>query len=222
MKSSLAFHFRHCAHAAVLVFAIVLAIPAMAHETDIKIPDPGFRPESEYTAAFLDAVDTATIAVYPTLVRRESRTAHDFSSQLKAAAFINEHEIATAKTVRNRVDLGAPRGNSQWELFQSDLNRIADALQQQLPNAQYHLLLEFFLPVSDQEIFGVHCYILDQQGQNAFSFLLNSHHQVFVDARLLAKNSSEEARAEMMSRATEVALTALHAQLDLARETAAP
>jgi len=201
---------------------LALVAPATAHELDVTIPDPGFRPESEYANTFLDTVNSSTIAVYPTLVRRATRTAHDFHSQHHAAAFINEHQIATAEIVRKRVDLGAPRGNSQWELFQSDLNRIADALQQQLPDAQYHLLLEFVLPVRDEKIFGVHCYILDQQGQNAFSFLLNSHHQLFVDAKLVAKNSSEEARAEMMARATEVVLQALHAQLDQARAAAQP
>ena len=207
---------------ALLVVVVALVALVHAHETDITIADPGFRPESEYANTFLDTVNSSTVAVYPTLVRRETRTAHDFLSQERAAAFINEQQIAAAVTVRKRVDLGAPRGNSQWELFQSDLNRIADALQRQLPDAQYHLLLEFVLPTSDQEIFGVHCYILDQHGQNAFSFLLNSHHELFVDGKLVAKNSSEAARAEMMARATEVVLQTLHAQLDQARAAAQP
>ena len=202
---------------AVLVSAFALAVPAMADETDVKVPDPGFRPESQYAAAFIDTVDTATIAVYPTLIRRSERTAHAFASQQQVVAFINEQGIATAESARKRVDLGAPRGNSQWELFQSDLNRIADALQSRLPDAQYHLLLEFVLPESDQRIFGVHCYVLDQQGQNAFSFLLNSHHELFVDAKLVAKNSSEEARAKLMDKATRVALAALQAQIEQAR-----
>jgi len=47
-----------------------------------------------------------------------------------------------------------------------------------------------------------------------FSFLLNSHHQIFVDAQLFAENSSEAARERLMQRATQAGIAALQAQLE--------
>jgi hypothetical protein len=200
---------------------LILLPPALAHEHDIKTPDPGFRPESEHTAAFLEALDTAAIAVYPTLLRRESRTASSFASQNQIVALLNKSGVLTVRAAPNRVDLGALRGSSQWEIFESDMQRIGESLQKWRSDARYHLFMEFLLPVSDQNIFGVHVYVLDAEGRNAFSFLLNSHHQPFVDARLVAENSSEAARESMIERATSLGVVALEAQIERARKPAA-
>ena len=202
------------------VLTLAVGLSAFAHEPHVTIPEPGFRPESEFAATFLDAVDSATIAVYPTIVRRDKRTAHSFASQQHIADFMRDHNLATVVAAKKRVDLGGLSGTafaSQWELFNYDMEQIAAALQGKQPDVQYHMVLEFVLPVSDQEIFGVHCFILDQQGQNAFSFLLNSHHQLFADADLVAQGRSEEARARLMDRATNAAVIALYAQIENAR-----
>lgn len=205
--------------------ALALSLSAFAHEPHVTIADPGFRPESEFATAFLDTAEGSTIAVYPTVVRRSSRTAHSFTSQQQVVAFINDHGLATAIAGKKRISLGALQEQvfaSQWELFSYDMEQAGTALDGQSPNAQYHLVLEFVLPVTDQEIFGVHCFILNRENQNAFSFLLNSHHQLFVDAELVAKGRSEEARAALLERATQVAMTALYAQVKKARGLVQP
>jgi hypothetical protein len=199
---------------------LILCETALAHEHDIKTPEPGFRPESQHAAAFLEALDTATIAVYPTIIRRESRTAASFASQKQILSLLNEGGLLTVRSARNRVDLGALRGSSQWEIFESDMQRIGERLKNWRSNAPYHLFMEFLLPVNDQSIFGVHLFILDADGRNAFSFLLNSHHQSFVDAALVADDSSETARAKLMERATGLGVAALQAQIGRARERA--
>ena len=43
------------------------ALCLLAHDTDEKIPAPGFRPECEQAAAFLKSVGTCQIAVLPTV-----------------------------------------------------------------------------------------------------------------------------------------------------------
>jgi hypothetical protein len=198
---------------------VALSPTGLAHETEIKTVDPGFRPPSEHSPAFLESLDTATIVVYPTIVRRANRTAHSFVSQAQIIDSLNTENIVTAVAGRRRIDLGQllGTGSSQWEVFENDMQRVAEALQKQGSDARYHLVMEFLLPVSDQQIFGIHCYVLDQQGQSAFSFLLNSHHQLFVDANLTAANSSEEARNNMLTRATQVGVTALEQQIEHAR-----
>ena len=72
-------------------------------------------------------------------------------------------------------------------------------------------------PPGNQYVFGVHVYILDRNGENAFSFLLNSHHRVFVEADLTVKDSSEAARTRVIEKATQLGLAALKAQIEQAR-----
>ena len=136
-------------------------LTATAHEADQTSPYPGFRPPSEHSEAFLESLDTATIVVLPTIVRREKRSAHSFASQTRISTFL--------------------------------------------------------LPV-DHVVWGIEVYVLDRYGRNAFSFLLNEHHEMFVDAKLQARNSTEAARTQMIADATMVGLSALQKQIAMARE----
>ncbi len=198
------------------VAAIGLALCSMvagAHSLRDAVVDFGYRPDSPQADAFVATFHAATIAVHPTIVRRATRTAHDFDSRSRAIALLESHGIA-AVPGSTRVDLGAFIGQAQWNVFQADLRHVADAVRGRRPDARYHLVLEFLLPRSDGEIFGIESYVVDQQGDNVFSFLLNAHHRSFVEARLQAEDSSEAARTRMHARATELAITALKAQVD--------
>ena len=88
---------------ALAIGTLTFSMSIFAHELAQTIPDPGFRPQSEYAAAFLDTVGAAKIAVLPTLVRRTTRTAHSFESQQQIIAFLNESGISTALTNPRRI-----------------------------------------------------------------------------------------------------------------------
>ena len=195
---------------------LILTSIALAHELEETSPEPGFRPDSEHAAAFLEALDTATVGVYPTIVRRASRTACSFASQELIVALLNDDNTLNARAAPNRVDLGRLTGTSQWDLFQNDMQRLGEKVEGWRSDANYHLFMEFLLPVSDQTIFGVQLYILDEDGRNAFSFLLNSHHEAFNDASLFAYNSSESARMKLHERATRLGVSALKSQIEQA------
>ena len=195
----------------------VFILQAYAHEAGEPIAEPGFRPESPYAGAFADSFADATIAVYPTIIRRSERTAHSLKSQGEVIAMLTRDGVTTIRAPR-RIDLGRLVGGSQWEVFQAGLERVGDAVSAASTGAQYHLVLEFLFPVSDGEIFGIECYVLDAQGRNAMSFLLNSHHRSFVEARLRAKNDSQAARAELHSKATTLAIGALMAQIRMEQQ----
>jgi len=195
--------------------ALAVSMSIFADEPGQTISDPGFRPESAYAADFLDAVGNTKIAVLPTLIRRVDRTAHSFASQAQIVAFLNESGIVTAVTKPRRIDLGPLRRPSQWEIFQYGAESIAANLGDYDTGADYTLVMELLVP-DDQSVFGVEVYIMDRQGQSAFSFLLNSHHQMFSDAKLFASKSSEDARNKMIEDATRVGLEALVAQIELA------
>ena len=207
----------------------------MAHESDDKLGDPGFRPYSEYTSAFLNAVDTATIAVYPTIVRKAEGTSHSVESQKQIVALIRQKEMASPVAGSSQVDLGRLEPSSQWDLFLNDMQRIGETLKGQGSDADYHLFMELVWPVSGGPIFGIHCYVFDRQGQNAFSFLVNSHHELFADARLisegtsqaardrsvkkLARGTSQAARDRLVKKATDVGVNAFEAQVEQARKS---
>lgn len=194
---------------AVLCFALA---SAAAHEPREPSDVPGFRPDAELADKFVQDFDTATIAVHPTIVRRATRTAHSYDSQAQIIGLLDSAGITTMRG-NQRIKLGKLPTESQWSLFLSDLSVISDAVRGRQPDADYHLVAEFILPIHDDEVFGIHCYIVDQAGNNAFSFLLNSHHRLFVDAGLIARDSSENARSAMFSRAGIAAFNALRAQV---------
>lgn len=194
---------------------------ASAHEPTAPTDAPGFRPDSALAAGFVKQVDSATIVVHPTIVRRASRTAASYTSRDQSIRRLKADGVA-AEPGELRHDFGRLQARSQWAVFEASLARVGDAIRARRAEAHYHLALEFLLPVSDGEIFGIECYIVDRQGENAFSFLLNSHHRSFVDAHLRARDDTEAAREEMFERATEAAIDSLLQQLALARGDTTP
>ena len=201
-----------------VVFCLAfLSLPVLADEGSSTITDPGFRPHSEYAPAFIKALPTATVDVYPTIVRRLERTALSFASQDRIVTLLKDKLMVMAVAKSTRFDLGKMERMAQWDLFQNDMKAIAEKLESRRSDADYSLVLEIVMRPGNQVVFGIHCYVLDQQGQNVFSFLLNSHHQIFVDAQLFAENSSEAAREKLMQRATQAGIVALQAQIDQAK-----
>ena len=203
---------------AIALLALSFA-PVQAHEPTATIPDPGFRPESPLETEFLQQIDTATVVVYPTIIRRTARTAHSFSSRGKVMAFIAASGTGAVRPTNHRIDLGRLNPDSQWNIFQAGLTAMAQAVTDNHTEADYSLALEILLP-DDQAVFAIQCYVVDRKGQNAFSFLLNAHHQLFAEAELTA-GESQASRDAMIDKATDVALRALAAQIAWARECAA-
>ena len=202
-----------------LLLAVALSSPAAADEHGTTIPDPGFRPDSEQSGLFLESIGDTSFVVLPTMIRRVERTALSFDSQRIIVDFLHENQIGEATSISLRIDQGILERRSQWDLFNRGIAAVAAALAAREPTADYTLVMEILVP-GDQAVFGIHVYILDREGRNAFSFLLNSHHQLFRDAELVASDSSEEARATMIADATMTGLRALRAQIGNAKECA--
>jgi len=202
-------------------FAIALALAMQvatltAHETEEKTPDPGFRPECERSAAFVAEVNAATIRVYPTIIRSPTNTTFSVDSQQQVISFLNGEDIAKAVPDTGTVDPGELKGRGQFEWFNNDLSVIGQELQKQKIEEEYILVMEILFPPqrgNRQMVFGIHCLLLDAAGENVFSFLLNSHHRMFVDADMVADDSSEQSRAELIRKATAVGMQALALQM---------
>ncbi len=199
---------------ALALASFTLALPA--HETKEKTPAPGFRPESELASAFVADVKTATIRVYPTIIRTPTNTTFSMESQQQVVAFLSEKEIAKAVSDTNTIDPGEFKGRGQFDWFQNDMAVIGQNVQKKKIDEKYAIVMEVLFPPqrgNNQTVFGIHCIILDTAGQNVFSFLLNSHHQMFVDAAMHIEEGTTETRAVLIRQATAVGMEALLRQL---------
>lgn len=188
----------------------------LADEPTQTLSEPGFRPDTEHAPAFVEAVGDTRIVVLPTIIRRMERTAHSFASQDQIVSYLNTHGLAIATAGPRRVDLGPLRRPSQWEIYQAGQTAVTGILGTYDTGGDYTLVMEVLVP-GNQAVFGIEVYIVDQAGNNAFSFLLNAHHELFAAAGLEARNSSEEARDEMIRKATRVGLEALTQQIEQAK-----
>ena len=199
--------------AALLVIAVSVAA---ADEPRQTIPDPGYRPDSYWASDFVEALDEATVAILPTIVRRSERSAHSFASQQQIVAYLNDMGIE-ARARPKRVDLGPVRRPSQWQIFEYGAENFGEAIRKYDTGTDYALVMEILVPDS-QKVFGIEVYIVDREGRHVLSFVLNEHHEIFAKARLMARNSSEAAREEMIAKATTVGLTAFEIQTRQLRE----
>ena len=203
---------------AMVFLAFVMAIPALAHETQEKVEDPGFRPESEQASAFTESFDHATIAVYPSIIRKVDRTAYSYTSRERIITSLNEGGTTSAIIANSRIDMGVLQGQSQWEWFQNGIEAVSREVRKKARDVDYSMAMEILFRPGNQYVFGVHIFILDRNGENAFSFLMNSHHRSFVDANLVVEDSSEAAHTRVIEKATQLGLAALKAQIEQARE----
>jgi hypothetical protein len=199
-----------------------LLIPGTAWTSDTHqvVDAPGFRPQSERANTFLDQVASSRVAVLPSVIRTRTGTFVTEEPQDTVVGFLNTHALGQPEACPATLDMGELSGNSQFEWFQGDQQRLG-ALVRTNACADYHVMIEFLVPKGPSgniSMFGIHVYVLDADGENAFSFLLNSHHKMFAEASLESADASEEGCKALALKATPVALEALRQQVTQARQ----
>lgn len=212
--------------AVILLVIVCLTSCLKPHDAEEKTPAPGYRPESDHSAVFLSSVGTCRIAVYPTIVRTKSTGSDGFvmgcnkASQQTILKHLIKKDIADPDGCMTELDLSRAGGKAQWGFFISSMKLMGEQIKHSNMETDYHLAVEVLIiprPNNRLAVFGIHVYVLDQSGHNAFSFLLNSHHQLFVDAELNAEDTSREATETLVANSTRVALQALDQQIQPAK-----
>lgn len=201
-------------------FTVLLAFACItlclqAQETEEKTPAPGYRPESKYAKAFVNSVGVSQLIVYPTVVRIKTPDGIVMSHNRESQKAILDHLIKNQIIDPNGLDLTQIEGQGQFDFFQSSMKQMAKQIKQ-----PYHLATEVIIiqrPNNHLGVWGIHLYILDHAGHNAFSFLLNSHHRILVDAKLFSEGNSKEAIDKLVIQSTQVALQALDQQIEQAK-----
>jgi len=178
--------------------------------------DPGYRPASSLATVFINEVATAEIAVFPTIVRTPYISRYSGASQQRVVEFLEKNDLGTAKAANIQFNMGAVQGRSQFEMFLNSMQTIGEQLGEYEQEADYVILLEVLFPPTQREVtevFGIHCFVLAPDGANAFSFLLNAHHEMFAEAKLRTSDMTAKGKERLSMRSTGVALAALKEQV---------
>ncbi len=181
------------------------------------IEHPAFRPESTLDQAFLDSYKEATIIMYPTITRTTDTTTWSRSLSKGLAQNLRSLENVDISLNETMLDPGELKGEAQFQFFQNDMARLANEIKENEEEADYYMIPEIlFGPEGEGTlfVFGIHLFILDKEGENAFSFLLNSHHELFIKAKLYAYNPDEDDVAALKQRSLEVAAQAFSLMVD--------
>lgn len=171
--------------------------------------NPGFLVESDLNQAFLNSYKESKFIIYPTITRTIDTTnwsellSETFAQKLKRDE--NLH-ISLNKDLLNPGELTGP---GQFEFFKNDMESLGNEVRLKKEESDYFIIPEIlFAPVSNETlfVFGIHVFILDKEGENAFSFLLNSHHELFIDAKLYAYNPNESELEALKQRCLDVGI----------------
>ncbi|MBN2311644.1 MAG: hypothetical protein JXR94_21880 [Candidatus Hydrogenedentes bacterium] len=182
-------------------------------------PEPGIPP----TGSFLESDGTSTVTVFPAVVRTFEGVAYSQASREAAIAFLKENRLGVGQASDTELDLANTGGGVQWNAFQNGIKALAAKLPEQKLSSDYVMLLEFLVTNTRSggvAVGGIECYLLEGNGANACSFLLNSHHSVFTEAGLSTADLSPEAREQMIMKGTAVALAELRRRVAEAKKGA--
>ena len=176
-----------------------------------NIINPGYRPESVLEQDFIDSYRESTFKMYPTITREIDTITWSKTLSKKFAQNLNEVENLNIQLSENILDPDELMGKSQFQFFMYDMVRLGNEIKINKGNTDYHIIPEILFAPERQGtlfVFGIHIFILDNEGENVFSFLLNGHHELFVEAKLFSYNPSDKDLEALKQRCLEVAARA--------------
>lgn len=205
----------------VIILLTGLLLGCAHTETEsVAFSDPGFRPLSDDNSeiVFRNNIDKIGITVFPTVIHYMNYSEYHRNSSDRICVFIEKYHIGNPQAVSQEIDLRDSLSPVQWDIFQKSKSAFARYLREVPIDTEYAFLMECLVApgrAETERIGGIQCYLLDAQGRNVFSFLLNSHHQLFINSQLYTEDSSLESRGRLIEKATDVAMRALRLQLNL-------
>lgn len=176
-----------------------------------NISNPGFRPESDLDQAFINSYKESKFIIYPTITRAIDTTTWSKLLSKEFARNLKRDENLNIRLNENLLNPGELMGKSQFEFFKNDMVRLGNEIKMKKEKIDYCIIPEIlFEPKREGTlfVFGIHIFILNNEGENVFSFLLNSHHELFVEAKLYAYNPNENDLEELKKRCLDVGIKA--------------
>lgn len=176
-----------------------------------NISNPGFRPESDLDQAFINSYKESKFIIYPTITRTIDTTTWSKLLSKEFARNLKRDENLNIRLNENLLNPGELMGKSQFEFFKNDMEKLGNEIKVKKEKMDYCIIPEIlFEPKRNGTlfVFGIHIFILNNEGENVFSFLLNSHHELFVEAKLYAYNPNENDLEELKQRCLDVGIKA--------------
>jgi len=176
-------------------------------ELNKNIGMPGFRPESALDEVFLNSYKESTFIIYPTISRITDTTTWSGLLSEGFAQILKRDENLNIRLDENLLHPGELKGKSQFEFFTNDMAQLGKEIKKKKEQIAYCIIPEIVFEPRRQGtlfVFGIHIFILNNKGENVFSFLLNSHHELFVKAKLFAYNPNEKDLEALKQRSLEV------------------
>jgi hypothetical protein len=179
---------------------------------------PAHRPPSDERAeaSFQERLGETSITVFPAVVQTFQGASYDEIPQTMLADFFSTENLATTVDSGEHVDLSTTTARTQHEHFTENIAAFSNYLKANPVTTEYALVAEFLVSprkTGGEAVGGIQCYVLDAKGNNAFSFLINSHHRLFNEADLKTPTDSDDARAHLVRESTQVLLESLRRQL---------
>lgn len=172
---------------------------------------PGFRPESMLGQAFINSYKESKYIIYPTITRTIDTITWSTSLSKQFAQNLKIDENLNISLNESLLNPGELMGKNQYEFFRYDMVRLGNEIKMKNGKIDYFIIPEIlFEPERNGTlfVFGIHVFILNNEGENAFSFLLNSHHELFTEAKLYAYNPNDNDLKELKKRSLDAALIA--------------
>ncbi|GAA4890267.1 hypothetical protein GCM10023311_13080 [Flaviramulus aquimarinus] len=177
----------------------------------------GFRPESSLGQEFINSYKESKFIVYPTISRSIDTTTWSKSLSKGFAENLKSEDNLNINLNENSLDPGELKGESQYDFFNNDMERLGNEIKLKKENADYYIIPEIVFEPKRQGtlfVFGIHIFILNNAGENVFSFLLNSHHEPFLGGKLYAYEPDEKELEALKKRSLEVGIRVFKLMVD--------
>jgi hypothetical protein len=184
---------------------------AIGSDLNKNISNPGFIYDSVLGQGFVSSYKESKFIIYPTITRAIDTTTWSTLLSKEFAQNLKRDENLNISLNENFLDPDELMGKNQYEFFIYDMVRLGNEIKMKKENIDYCIIPEIvFEPERNGTlfVFGIHIFILNNEGENAFSFLLNSHHEFFVEAKLYAYNPDENDLEALKKRCLEVGVKA--------------
>jgi len=187
------------------------AVSSELNSLNKNISIPGFRPESLDGQAFINSYKESKFIIYPTISRTIDTITWSTLLSKEFAQNLKRDENLNINLNENLLNPGELMGPGQFGFFLYDMVRLGNEVKMKREKIDYCIIPEIlFEPERNGTlfVFGIHVFILNNEGENVFSFLLNSHHELFVEAKLYAYNPNDNDLKELQKRSLDAALIA--------------
>ena len=205
---------------AVNLSILVLLILVLTYSSCLFAEEVGFRPgdDQETIDQFVHEFESHIILCFPVIYRsREFYYTLERTEEYLPEYFSGWDYYPDLEFHPDAPDFSETISRTQWAVFETNMSIFAEFLSNIENSWDYAIAFEILMtntPSGGQATGGIQCYILNNKGEDIFSFLLNSHHDLFNDANLYINSTDSSEVAKLAVESLYTVLQALRIQIE--------